>query len=374
MAQINISEVINVSVSTPPAGLALQSVSNLLCMTKDYPVAVIADGDFRVYTSATDVATDWGTASNAYKAAVAVFSQSPNIITGGGKFIIAKLATGTSSETALGALIPQVFFGGFATTFTETDAEIVATATAAKTAGKLMGIASSDVAELEPAGLFGLIQDGTLTNGRCLFHSDALQVEGFKWGYLSRAMSVNFSGANTTNTMHLKQIAGVQADEGLTSTLLGKAKLEGVDVYANIAGRASILSYGANIFFDEVFNLAWLKLALEVAGFNVLAQTQTKLPQTEAGMDVLKGGYRQVCAQAVINAMAAPGTWTSPDTFGSPEDFKRNIEEQGYFIYSQPISQQSSVDRDARKAPLVQIALKLAGAVHSSDVIVNINR
>jgi hypothetical protein len=374
MAQINISEVINVSVSTPPAGLALQSVSNLLCMTKDVPVAVIADGAFRVYTSATDVATDWGTASNAYKAAVAVFSQSPNIITGGGKFIIAKLAAGTSSATALAALIPQVFFGAFATTFSETDSEIVTTATAAKAAGKLMGIASSDVAELEPAGLFGLIQGGTLTNGRCLFHSDALQVEGFRWGYLSRAMSVNFSGANTTNTMHLKQIAGVQADEGLNSTLLGKAKLEGVDVYANIAGRASILSYGANIFFDEVFNLAWLKLALEVAGFNVLAQTQTKLPQTEAGMDVLKGGYRQVCAQAVINAMAAPGTWTSPDTFGSPEDFKRNIEEQGYFIYSQPISQQSSVDRDARKAPLVQIALKLAGAVHSSDVIVNINR
>ena len=113
---------------------------------------------------------------------------------------------------------------------------------------------------------------------------------------------------------------------------------------------------------------------MEVAGFNVLAQTQTKLPQTEAGMDVLKGGYRTVCTQSVVNGMVAPGSWTSPDTFGNPEDFKRNIEEQGYFIYSQPISQQSSVDREARKAPVIQIALKLAGAVHSSDVIVNINR
>lgn len=374
MAQINISEVINVSVSTPPAGLPLQNVSNLLVMTKDAPVAVIADGEYRVYTSATDVATDWGTASAPYKAAVAVFSQSPNIITGGGKLIIAKLATGTSSATALAALIPSVFFGAFGTTFSESDADIIATVTAAKTAGKIMGVGSSDVAELEPTGLFGSIQGATLTNGRCLFHSDALQVEAFKWGYLSRAMSVNFSGANTTNTMHLKQIAGVTADDGLNATLLSKAKLEGVDVYANIAGRASVLSYGANVFFDEVFNLAWLKLALEVAGFNVLAQTQTKLPQTEAGMDVLKGGYRQVCQQAVINGMVAAGSWTSPDTFGNPEDFKRNIAEQGYFIYSQPISQQSTVDREARKAPVVQIALKLAGAVHSSDVIVNINR
>jgi hypothetical protein len=187
-------------------------------------------------------------------------------------------------------------------------------------------------------------------------------------------MSVNFSGNNTTNTMHLKQIAGVTADEGLSSTLLAKAKIVGADCYANIAGRASVLSYGANIFFDEVFNTAWLKMAMEVAGFNVLAGTQTKLPQTEAGMDVLKGGYREVCKQAISNAMAAPGSWTSPDTFGNPEDFHRNIVEQGYYIYSQPITQQSSVDRAARKAPLVQIALKLAGAVHSSDLIVNINR
>lgn len=374
MSIINISEVINVSVSTPPAGLALQSVANLLCMTKDTPVAAIADGEFAVYTSATDVATDWGSASDVYKAAVAVFSQAPNIITGGGKFIVGKVATADSSEAALTTFIPQVFFGAFSTTFSETDVQIQATAAAAKTAGKLYGVASSDSADLEVGGLFGLIQAATLTNARCLFHSDALQVEAFKWGYLSRAMGVNFSGANTTNTMHLKQIAGVTSDAGLTSTLLAKAKVVGADVYANIAGRSSVLSYGANIFFDEVFNLAWLKLAMEVAGFNVLAQTQTKLPQTEAGMDVLKGGYRTVCTQSVVNGMVAAGSWTSPDTFGNPEDFKRNIEEQGYFIYSQPISQQSSVDREARKAPVIQIALKLAGAVHSSDVIVNINR
>ena len=91
-------------------------------------------------------------------------------------------------------------------------------------------------------------------------------------------------------------------------------------------------------------------------------------------MDVLKGAYREVCIASVTNGMAAPGSWTSPDTFGNPEDFRRNIAEQGYYIFSQPITQQSSVDREARKAPLVQIALKLAGAVHSSDVIININR
>ena len=77
---------------------------------------------------------------------------------------------------------------------------------------------------------------------------------------------------------------------------------------------------------------------------------------------------------AVNNGIVAPGTWNGAIPFGNPDDFKRNIEERGYYIYSLPISQQSQTDREARKAPVVQIALKFAGAIHSSEVIVNIER
>jgi len=370
---INISEVINVSVSTPPAGLAEQNMSNLACFTRETPVAVITD-DFVIYTSATDVATDWGSNALVTKAAQAVFAQSPNIISGGGKFIVCIVGGSESSETALARLSPLVFFGAFATVFTELEAALLATATAAQAAGKIFFLSSATAGDIEPTGLFGDIQSATLTRARCLFHNDADQILGLKWGYASRAMGVNFNGTNTTNTMQLKQIAGVTADSDLTETQKTKCKAIGVDVYANIAGRASVLSYGANEFFDYVFNLGWFKMALEIAGFNILAQTSTKLPQTEAGMDLLKGGYRQVCEQSIQNGMIAAGTWTSADTFGDPEDFRRNILERGYRIYSSPVAQQSSVDRDARNAPVVQIAVKMAGAVHHSDVIVNINK
>jgi hypothetical protein len=66
----------------------------------------------------------------------------------------------------------------------------------------------------------------------------------------------------------------------------------------------------------------------------------------------------------------APGTWNSSTTFGTPEDTIRNVEERGYFIYSLPISQQSQAVRETRVAPLIQIAAKEAGAIHSSDVTV----
>jgi hypothetical protein len=51
----------------------------------------------------------------------------------------------------------------------------------------------------------------------------------------------------------------------------------------------------------------------------------------------------------------------------------RNIEEVGYYIYSLPVNQQAQTEREERKAPLIQIALKEAGAIHSSNVLVYIN-
>lgn len=370
---INISEVINVSVGTPPAGLANQNVCNLLCMTKETPVVPSSDA-YRIYTSSTDVAADWGSLSLTAKAAVSVFAQSPNIISGGGKFIVAPVGADETSEEALARLIPLVFFGGFATTFTETDEEILATAAAAQAAGKIFGVASSDDGDLETAGLLGELQASSLSYGRGLYHGDSAEVEGYKWGYLSRAMSVNFEASNTTNTMQLKQIAGSLPDYNLSATQLEKAKACGADVYAVIANRASVLSYGANEFFDEILNKSWLKMALEVAGFNALAQTNGKVPQTEAGVEVLKTAYRGIAEQAIRNGMVAPGTWTGSDTFGNPEDFHRNIRERGYFLYTAPVAEQSSADRAARKAPVCQLAIKLAGAIHSSSLIVNINK
>jgi hypothetical protein len=117
----------------------------------------------------------------------------------------------------------------------------------------------------------------------------------------------------------------------------------------------------------------WLSVALQIAGANCLTSTGTKIPQTETGMSTLKNAYKQVMKQAVTNGFLAPGTWTSPDYFGDQTDFLRNITEVGYYEYSLPISQQSTSDRNARIAPLVQIACKTSGAIHSSDVLVEVN-
>jgi len=43
--------------------------------------------------------------------------------------------------------------------------------------------------------------------------------------------------------------------------------------------------------------------------------------------------------------------------------FKKGILQNGFFVYSQPISEQSQTDRNNRIAPVVQIAIKTAGAI-----------
>lgn len=192
--------------------------------------------------------------------------------------------------------------------------------------------------------------------------------------YASISCSTNYSGSNTCITMNLKELTGILPDLNLNQTYFNLAKTNGVDIYGNTEGLSACYSFDNGSYTDEETGKLWLKKALEVSGFNYLRKTNTKIPQTEAGMTGLKNAYETRCIQAVRNGLVSAGTWNDSIPFGNSEDFLRNIEEKGYYIYSLPISQQSQAEREGRIAPLVQIAIKLAGAFHSSNVIVNVQR
>lgn len=368
---LDINNIINVSVSAPPSALGPYSINNLVCFTKDTPVG--SPDAIAYYMSYTAVATDWGSSSNVAQAAEKVFSQSPNILTGGGVFVVVQVGAEETLTAAITRVKDSVYFGGCAHTWSNDDTEITNAASNCQTLRRMLFVVTYDSSDVDDGLLYDL-QDASYTQTRGLFYSSSADAADFKWAYASRGMSTNFSGVNTTQTQNLKQLAGISADDGLTQTILTNAQAVGADVYGSIAGQSAILSYGANNFFDDVYNLNWFVGAVEVAGFNMLRTTSTKLPQTEAGMNQLKDAYRRVCEQALSNRFIAPGEWTSPDTFGDPEAFKRNIRERGYYIYSSPVASQSAADRADRKAPLVQIAIKYAGAIHTSSVIIYVNQ
>ena len=71
------------------------------------------------------------------------------------------------------------------------------------------------------------------------------------------------------------------------------------------------------------------------------------------------------------NGLVAPGKWNA-DGFGQIE--RGDYLTEGFYIYSPPMAEQAQATREQRIAPPIQIALKLAGAIHEIDCIVDVNR
>lgn len=283
--------------------------------------------------------------------------------------------TGTTLAEAIAQAEEVAYFGGILTTQLLDNAGIQAVATAVQ--GK-DHIYYEAVQSLKNIGTLGAaIKSAGDTKTRLLAKTD----EGAEISkvaiatYASIAQSTNYSGSNTALTMNLKELTGVKPDGNINSTYYNLAKQNGVDIYANTEGLSCVYSFDNGYYTDDVTNLLWLKKALEVSGFNYLRKTNTKIPQTEVGMVGLKSAYETRCSQGVANGVIGTGLkWNDSIPFGNPEEFQRNIEEKGYYIYSLPIAQQSQAEREERVAPLVQIAIKLSGAIHSSNLIVQVQR
>jgi len=375
MADLQLSNVINISVAAAGAGVGEFNTSNVGLFTRDAAGGGFGALGYKLYIEPTEVGVDFGTGSDTYKMAVAIFSQKPNILAGGGYLAIIPFLALETIDDAIVRTKDLVQYFAVIEAEIASQVDMLAAAAVIQALNKIYLTVSKTAADIAPAGKLDLLRTGGFTQSRGIFYGSAATTDALVMlaSYVGRAFSVDFSGSNTTITMHLKDLAGVQPDSSMTQTLLGQAQAAGVDVYVSLQGVAKTFCSGANEFFDEVYNLQWLVAALQVAGFNFLAQSSTKTPQTEDGIRALKSAYRGVCEQAVTNQYAAPGEWNSPVTFGVLADLLSNITQRGYYIYSAPISQQSAANRAARIAPLVQIAIKQAGAVHKSSVIVNVN-
>lgn len=188
-----------------------------------------------------------------------------------------------------------------------------------------------------------------------------------------RAFSVNFSANRSTITLMYKQEPGIVA-ETLTETQANTLRTKRCNVFVNYNNNTAIIQYGVmsgQAYFDEVHGLDWFVDAIQNAMYNLLFQSKTKIPQTDSGQNELVNVASSVCAEAVNNGLVAPGTWNA-DGFGQLE--RGQFLTEGFYVYTPPIALQNQAIREQRIAPPIQIALKLAGAIHEIDVQVDVNR
>lgn len=381
---VDISNVINTSISQAPAGLEGYNVNSFLYLSAVQPVSKWNTETYRIYKAATDVGKDFGTDSSTYKDAVMIFSQKPNLLAGNGYLVIAPLiVTGESpSEVveslsdALNRVKAQIYFGGWMTNKKAEAEEVIAAAQLNETLESIYLLGSGDAADFTAdTGLFDKVSKLSLSRTKLLYYGDSTEnldnMRGFVAAYAGRGFSVNFAAQNSTITMNLKDLVGVSPDSTVTEAIYQNAEQLGVDMYVAYNGLPKIVSNGNPLYFDDIYNRLWFELTMRVELFNALATTSTKIPQTETGMNNLKSAARAVCQRGVYNGFMAPGTWNGTDTFGDQDDFYRNIEDFGFYVYSAPVSQQSQSKRETRVAPVVQVACKQAGAIHKMNLIIN---
>ena len=375
-----VSNVVNVDVIMSPTAATGRNFGALLILGPSEVIPITER--IRLYSAAEDIGTDFGVTSEEYKAATVFFSQSPaptQVYVGRWAKTIATAETGTP-ETLLQAVNAVLQFTnwyglGIAHSDALVDADVLSVATAIESASvsRILAVTTQDPDTLVTAtttDLASKLKAGSYGRTFCQYSSSSKYAALSAFG---RAFTVNFNGNNTTITLKFKQ-EPVVTYETLTTAQAAALDAKDANVFVYYANDTAIIQQGVmsnGDFFDERHGLDWLQNYVQTNLFNLLYTSTTKIPQTEAGITRLLTNVEQSMDQAVSNGLVAAGIWN-----GGPigQVSSGDTLTKGYYVYANPLNTQAQADREKRKAPLIQVACKLAGAVHFADVQINVVR
>lgn len=377
-----LSRVTNVTVTLSARAAQGRNFGSMLLLG-DSTVIPISER-MRLYSSAADIGDDFGVDSEEYKAAVIWFSQSPQPTQVYVGRWAKTLATGESGEVenllqAVNALMDYNSWYGLHLAVPEADypedTDIISVAAAVEASGV--------------SRIFGITTDeaGTLVAATTTDLSSKLKAAGYKRTFIqystssryaslsafARAFTVDFTASNTTITLKFKQEPGVTY-ETLKTSEADSLEAKNCNVYVYYENDTAILEQGVmsnGDFFDERHGLDWLQNAVQTADYNTLYTSTTKIPQTDAGTTTRMANIEAVLDKAVNNGLFAPGKWT-----GGPIGQLANGDTltKGYYLYAESVDDQLQTDREARKGVPIQVAGKLAGAVHYGSVAITVVR
>jgi hypothetical protein len=370
-----------------PMAAATRGFGTLLILgdTQD----VLSEGEaYRTYNSSDDVITDFGTDAPESLAAQAYFGQSPKPKT----LLVATKATDATLTDAVSSLLAEhgrSFYGlviATAATVTDEDYIKIAQLIEASSDSHIFGITLTDktgiasvVYDENTTDLASKLKRGSFTR-TIVFYADydandaayALN-KYFAVSALGRMFSVNFYGSKTTLTLKFKQSPSLQPSN-LTTSEVTNLEARNINLYAMYSNDTYIIEQGvmaSGMWADERHGTDWLQDAVQTEVYNLFYQSKTKIPQTDDGVALVVAKIANVFDIGVNNGLIAPGTWNS-DGFGDLEE--GDYLESGYYIYAESVNDQTQSEREARHAPAIQCAIKLAGAIHDCDITVNVNR
>ncbi|MCW9827314.1 DUF3383 domain-containing protein [Escherichia coli] len=381
MAQgLPVSNVVNVDVIMSPVAATGRNFGALLILGTSTVIPVTER--IRQYSAIEDIGDDFGVDSPEYEAATIFFSQSPKptlVYIGRWAKTLADEEAGAVETLlqAVNACLQYTNWYGLAIAdsadLVEADVISVAAAIEASSLSRILAVTTADV--------------NVLVAGNTDNIGYKLKADGYArtfWQYSSsskyaaisafgRAFTVNFTGSNTTITLKFKTEPGITYETLTTAQAAAIDAING-NVYVYYANDTAIIQQGVMAngdFFDERHGLDWLQNYVQTNLYNLLYTSATKIPQTDAGVTRLMANVEASLDQAVNNGLIAPGVWNG-GPIGQIES--GDTLTKGYYVYADAVANQAQSDREARKSPVIQAAIKLAGAIHYGDVQINVVR
>ncbi|WP_211843399.1 DUF3383 family protein [Raoultella ornithinolytica] len=381
MAQgLPVSNVVNVDVIMSPVAATGRNFGALLILGTSTVIPVTER--IRQYSAIEDIGDDFGVDSPEYEAATIFFSQSPKptlVYIGRWSKTLAEGEAG-AVETLLQAVNASLQYTNWyglaiadSADLVEADVISVAAAIEASSLSRILAVTTDDVNVLVAGNTDNIgYKLKAAGYGRTFWQYSSSS----KYAAISafgRAFTVNFTGNNTTITLKFKTEPGVTY-ETLTTTQAAAIDSINGNVYVYYANDTAIIQQGVMAngdFFDERHGLDWLQNYVQTNLYNLLYTSTTKIPQTDAGVTRLMTSVEASLDQAVNNGLVAPGVWNG-GPIGQIES--GDTLTKGYYVYAGAVASQAQSDREARKSPVIQAAIKLAGAIHYADVQINVVR
>jgi hypothetical protein len=275
---------------------------------------------------------------------------------------------GVAPESAVSAvalfdnIIGQSFYGLVIPQAADTDHIAVATLVESLTNAHMYGVTTQEAGVLSSASttdIASLLAAGGYTRTVTQYSSNSAYAV---CSLMGRILTTNYNGNSTVITLMYKQEPGV-SPETLNQTQLTALLAKNCNVFLTYSNATSIIQPGvmaSGLKTDVRAGVDWLATTMQTALYNVNYTSTTKIPQTDAGMQVYLNIIDAVCAQGVANGLIAPGIWTNAG-FGALSTGQ--LLERGYYSYAPPMSSQLAADRAARKSTSISVAVKLAGAI-----------
>lgn len=347
-----------------------------LILSTDATGAVDATDRTKVYGSLEEVADDYADTTEPYKAAAAIFAQNPRPRQIKIGFVNAGVLTTPTPSPTITAELDAVYAYDnewYWLTFTEEfrDLDIVDDIFAwVETKPKLCVVASNAVGTQNPADTATVAaRNKNLWERSAVFYHPTASAYP-DMALVARASRFDFDLPNDAYTMKFKRLngiplmnvasAGVQGATGFVPAVgLSAAAGHFANVYVDIGGLPMVVE-GTMLngrFIDEQHFSDWLIARTEENVLSTLANQRTKVPYTDAGIQILVGAVETTLRRAVIAGAIAEDV--DPVTGDLLPPYRITTER----VLDVPASQRSQ-----RIAPAIDAEFRLSGAVHYASV------